>query len=172
MRHPPDEDLVDLLRLERGGHLLHDVDHLGARARLRPGLIELAPYPEMRLYPRQQLPDPERLRDEVRGAEAERSDGGLLRGHRGDHEHRQVLVPRIGLHLLQELETVHLGHHDVEQQQIERLGLQVLEQVLAAGDGEHVVTVLLEDPGQRAGERLVIVRDEDLRSERHQRTRR
>ena len=88
--------------------------------------------------------------------------------HRGDHEHRQVLEAGIGLDPLEQLETVHLGHHDVEQQQIERLGGQVLEQMLAAGDGEHVVAVLLEDPGQRAGERLVVVRHEDLGSERHQ----
>ena len=79
----------------------------------------------------------------------------------------QVLEPRIGLHPLQELEAVHLGHHDVEQQQVELLGAQMVEEMLAPRDGEHLVAVLLEDPGQGAGERLVVVGDEDLGSDRH-----
>ena len=49
---------------------------------------------------------------------------------------------------------------------------EMLEQMLAAGDGEHVVAVLLEDPGQRAGERLVVVGHEDLGSDAHDCTRR
>ena len=73
----------------------------------------------------------------------------------------------VGLDPLEQLQPVHLGHHDVEQQQVERLGLQVLEQMLAAGNGQHLVAVLLEDPGQRAGERLVVIGHEDLRGERH-----
>ena len=125
------------------------------------------PDPEVGLDPGQQLAHPERLGDEVGRAEAERADGGLLGRHRGDHQDRQVLEARIGLDPLQELQPVHLGHHDVEQQQIERLRLEMLEQVLAAGDGEHVVAVLLEDPGEGAGERLIVVGDEDLGSERH-----
>ena len=122
LRHPPHQDLVDLVRLERGGHLLHDVHHLGAGPRLGARLVQLAAHPQVRLHPRQQLPDPERLGDEVGGAQAQRADGGLFRRHGRDHEHRQVLEAGIGLDPLQQLQAVHLGHHDVEQQQIELLG--------------------------------------------------
>ena len=167
LRHPAHEDLIDLLRLERGRDLLHDVHHLGAGARLGPGLVELAAHPEMRLHPRQQLPHPERLGDEVRGPEAEGSDRRLLGRHGGDHEDRQVLEPGIGLDPLEQLEPVHLRHHDVEQQEVELLRVQVVEEVLAPGHGEHLVAVFLEDPGQGAGERLVVVGDEDLGSEGH-----
>ena len=122
--HPPHQDLVDLLRLEGGGDLLEDLHHLRPRARLRPGLVQLAADAQVRLDPGQQLAHPERLGDEVGRAEAEGADGGFLGRHRGDHEDRQVLEPRIGLDPLQELQAVHLGHHDVEQQQVELLGLR------------------------------------------------
>ena len=77
----------------------------------------------------------------------------------------QVLEAGIGLDPLQELQAVHLGHHDVEEKQVELLGGQVLEEMLAPRRGEDVVAVLLEDPGQRPGERLIVVRHEDLGSE-------
>ncbi len=163
----PDEDLIDLLGFERRGHLLQDVHHLRARAGLGACLVELPPHPEVRLDPGEQLANPERLGNEVGGTEAERADRGLLGWHRGDHQHRQVLEARIGLDALEQLEAVHSRHHDVEQQEVERLRLQMLEQVLAAGDREHLVAVLLEDPGERAGQRLVVVGYEDLGSERH-----
>ncbi len=125
-------------------------------------LVELAAHPEVGLYPGQQLSHPERLGDEVGGAEAERANRGLFGRHGGDHENRQILETGIGLDPLQQLEAVHLGHHDVEQKQIELFRGQVLEEVLAARGGEHVVAVFLEDPGQGSGERLIVVRHEDL----------
>src|SRR5207244_8556439 len=44
---------------------------------------------------------------------------------------------------------------------------QVLEEHLAPGHGLHLVAVLLENPGERAGEGLVVVGDEDLGGEAH-----
>ena len=79
----------------------------------------------------------------------------------------QVLEAGIGLHPLEELQPVHLGHHDVEQEQVELLGAQMVEEMLAARHGEDLVAVLLEDPGQGPGERLVVVGDEDLGSDGH-----
>ena len=165
--HPAHQDLVDLLRLEGGGHLLEDLHHLRPGPRLGPGLVQLAAGAEVRLHPGQQLAHPERLGDEVGGAEAEGADGGFLGRHGGDHQDRQVLEPGVGLDPLEELEPVHLRHHDVEQEEVELLGAQMVEQVLAAGDGEHLVAVLLQDPGQGPGERLVVVGDEDLGSDGH-----
>ena len=144
--HPPDQDLVDLLRLQRGGHFLHDVHHLGAGAGLGPGLVELAPDPEVRLHPGEQLAHPERFGDEVSGTETEGANRGLFRRHRRDHEHRQVLEARVGFHPLEQLQSVDLGHHDVQQEQVEGLRLQVLEQQLATRHGHDLVAVLLENP--------------------------
>ena len=52
------------------------------------------------------------------------------------------------------------------------LRVEPLQQVLPAGDAHHLVAVLLEDPGEGAGQRLVVIRDEDLRRELIQDTRR
>jgi hypothetical protein len=163
----PHQDLIDLLRFERCRHLLHDIHHLRPRPGLCARLVELAPDPEVRLDPREKLANPERLRNEVGGAEAERADCRLLGRHGGDHEHGQVLEAGIGLDPLKELKTVHSRHHDVEEKEVEGLGLQVLEEALPPGNREHFVAVLLEDPGECSGQCLVVVSYEDLGGERH-----
>src|SRR5438093_890005 len=75
---------------------------------------------------------------------------------------QQVAEPLVGLHLGQELEAVHLGHHDVEQQQVGAFLLELPHEPLATGRDDDLVAVLLEDPHERADQRLVVVGDEDL----------
>ena len=151
---------------------MHDVHHLGAGARLGPGLVELPSHPEMGLHPGQQLPDSKWLGDEIRGAEAEGANRGLFRRHGGDHQDRQVLEPRISLYSLEQLQPIDLGHHDIEQEQVELFGGEMLEEVLAPGSGKDIVAVFLENPGQRPRQRLIVVRHQDLRRNGHHCTRR
>src|SRR5687768_172387 len=121
----------------------------------------------MRLHAREQLAHAERLGDEVGCPEAERAHRGFLGWHRGNHEDGQVAIPGVVLYALQQLQPVDLRHHDVEEEQVELVGREMLEEMLAARNGNDFVAVLLEDPGERAGERLIVVGDENLRSERH-----
>src|SRR5437667_43764 len=110
----------------------------------------------------EQLAHTERLGDEVGGAQAKRFDRRFLGRHRRDHQDRKVAEPLVGLHLGQELEAVHLGHHDVEQQQVGAFLLELPHEPLATGRDDDLVAVLLEDPHERADQRLVVVGDEDL----------
>src|SRR5690606_5981723 len=100
-------------------------------------------------------------------AEAQRAHGGFLGGHGGDHEDRDVAEPRVGLEPLQQHQPVGPGHHDVEHEQVVRLGGQLLHHRGSAVHHHHLVLVLLEDPGEGAGERQVVIGDQDAGLDAH-----
>src|SRR5437667_93135 len=161
-RDAPHQDVVDLVRLERVRDLVQDVDDRRATLRLIARPRELLGGADVRFDAGEQLAHTERLGDEVGGAQAKRLDRRFLGRHRRDHQDRKVAEPLVGLHLGQELEAVHLGHHDVEQQQVGAFLLELPHEPLATGRDDDLVAVLLEDPHERADQRLVVVGDEDL----------
>ena len=157
--------MVDLVRLQGVGDLLEDVHDRAAALRLLLSPGELLGGAHVRLDSRQQLARPERLGDEVRGAQAQRPDGrpfDVL--DRGDHQHRQVAEPLVGLDLLEQLQAVDLRHHDVQEQQVRALLLELAEQSFPAGRDHHLVPLVLQDPAEGADQRLVVVGEENLGS--------
>src|SRR5256885_1887505 len=160
----PHQDMIDLVGLEGVGDLVQDVDDRGTALRFVAGARQLLRRADVRLHARQQLAHPEWLGDEISGPEAERLDRRLLGRHRREHQHRDVAEPVVCLHFRQQLQAVDLRHHDVEQQEVGALLFQLTDQPLTARRRDDVVTVLLQDPRERADQGLVVVRDEDLGS--------
>ena len=164
----------------RGGHLVHELDHLGhgrraARDQCRRRAGDA--FPENPVLGEQRvtlggLADEagdrlgiERLDDVVVRPLFERLDRGLDGGVRGHDDDRGVGGELADLAL--QLESVHPGHLDVDQQDVGSFADQRCERVLAARRNANVVTFLAEPCRQRVAYVLLIVDDQDAHGHRH-----
>src|SRR5207253_3734968 len=100
---------------------------------------------------------------EVGGAQAQRAHRRFFGRHGRHHEHGQVAVALVLFETLEQLQPVHLRHHDVEQ---EDRGLDLFElgeQPVASRADRYLVSIFLQDPGQRLDQRGIVVGDQDSR---------
>ncbi|MCY1533166.1 hypothetical protein D9M68_684790 [compost metagenome] len=102
----------------------------------------------------------EGLAHEILGASLQRAQ--FVPGLRGDHQHRDVVVDRVGLERLHHLEAVHARHLQVEHDQV--VGVPAVQ----AGDGPGVhggghirVAGTLEHFFEQQDVGLLVVNDQD-----------
>jgi len=142
---------------------MEDVDHRRPAAGFLTGLGEGPAHADVRVDAREELAHPERLGDEVGGAESQRAHRRFLGRHGRHHQHRQIAVALILFEALEQLQAVDLWHHDVEQQQ---RGLDLFEfgeQPVASGADRDLVPIFLQDPGQGLYQGSVVVGDQHAR---------
>jgi hypothetical protein len=80
---------------------------------------------------------------------------GLLQA--GDHDHRDVVQPLIGLEPFEHLEAIQLGHQEIEQNEVELLDRENLQRPAARFRSGHLVTVVAEAAVQQIAVAGVVV---------------
>ncbi len=177
-RDAPYEDVIQLLAREIARHLVQDVHHLapalGLAARAlqllfgaaerRARVEQLAARAQLHAHAREQVAHVERLRDHIGGAEREHLRRDILRRLRRHREHGHVAPMRIAGESLQHGGAIAHGRRHIQQEQIGVHRAYLLEHALHhAAHDRDVIALLLQQPGERAGEQIIIVGDQDPR---------
>ncbi|GAC1633527.1 MAG: hypothetical protein NVS9B10_28900 [Nevskia sp.] len=148
---------------DRAEHVLHRrrlADDRGARLgrlRLRHGHALL----RGTAHERGDAVDVERLRQVFEGAAAERGDGGIEIGMRGDDDDRQLRPQRA--HALHQRQAIEAGHADVRDQDVGTLGILVqrVQQLGRAGKAPDRHAFAAQGFFENPADRLVVVDDPD-----------
>ena len=138
---PLQEPEVDQHRLQRRPHVVDDHVHeivaqLFERTKTRVALGQRhlrPPERDVRLHPRQDLLELERLGDVVDAAHFERPDLVGRVGQRREEDHRHVLRAILRPEAPADLVAVHLRHGDVQQDEIGRVVLHGLKRLPSVG---------------------------------------
>jgi hypothetical protein len=127
-------------------------------------LLRVLGDPQVRVDPRRDLAEVERLADVVVGAGVEGLLEGVLSGARGEHDHLEAAGRLLGPEPLQHLEPVDVGHHQVEEQQVGPERADLVEGVLSVLRRRDLVAVLGERLREHLADEPLVVCDEDLLS--------
>jgi hypothetical protein len=105
------------------------------------------------------LRHPERLEDEVRRAGAQRLDGGVQVGERGDQDH--LAGEALLAQLLEPGHAVLAGQRDVEDHQVDVVAAQPLGAFFGAARAHHEVAARGQGLDQEVEHALLVVHDQD-----------
>ena len=112
------------------------------------------------VYHLEDLIDGERFFKKIVGPHLNRLDRGRYRAVARYHDDPRIVLP--GLYLFQYLDPVHLGHPDIEKDDVRGLTVKDREALLAVRGLGHGEALVLEDPGKRIKDILLVVDDKHL----------
>ena len=120
LAHPPDQSLENLVRAQRSGHFLEDVEQQVAGAQRVARLSQVAADPEMGVDAGAELAEVDGARDRVLGAGEDRLGGRLRPPLADEDEHRGAAVARPGRELPDQVGQPGLPAGDRVEQQVGR----------------------------------------------------
>ena len=103
------------------------------------------------------LLDPERLDDEVVGAQLQAQHAIDLLGLGADEDDRHVRVA--GADLAADVVAARPRHHDVQQHEVRRFGLEARQRLAPVVGGDGVVAFVRQDGGQPVADVAVVLGD-------------